>query len=345
MRLKKKGVVEIQFNWIYVSIVGAIILLVFFSIASGIKKGSERQMEYEALKYFDELFVLMQGSEHTESSISLSGMEIEFDTAKTGEDQCNYYRISDSEEDMKNVPVFSPDIIKKEMYSYSLGWDIPFRANYFLFLTSSEVAYVFSGGEAEKIFNDFPKNITKKKSSVSSFQNQNYYKVRYILTETPSSVSSSVEKIKDKDVTAVRIIPSTLSDVYARGIVEFYEKKGSNFIMKGTSFYIDKATLFAALYSESKEAYECNMNQKAIPRLNEITKLLKKRVEVIKSSDLRPICSLAIYTNAGSLLSETEQITKSSDSLQSKSIRLYEIKKELQAINTELNKKSCPTIY
>jgi len=44
MAIKKKGVIEVQFNWIFILIIGAIILFFFFSIVKTQKTVSEKKI-------------------------------------------------------------------------------------------------------------------------------------------------------------------------------------------------------------------------------------------------------------------------------------------------------------
>ena len=59
----KKGVIEIQLNWIYIAIVGGIILLIFINIGLTMNKNSKNSLEYEIINYIDEIIVNMQGNE------------------------------------------------------------------------------------------------------------------------------------------------------------------------------------------------------------------------------------------------------------------------------------------
>lgn len=345
-KFRKKGSVEIQLNWIYVAVVGGMILLLFVNIAFGIRKSAKERMEYEAIQYFDEIFTSMQGSENTEHSITLPGMDIEVDSAETGEDQCNYYKISNSNkqgQEITYLPIFSPNLIKQKVLSYSLGWDMPFRANYFLYLSSPQTAYVLVNDNSN-LYDDLPNHLNKKAvESSATFVNQNYYKIKFIFfNEEPGTISKSVSKVKDKDVSAINIIPE--SDIYGFGKVKFYTKKGETFVDQGTGYYLDKPTLFGAIYTESYDAYQCNLI-KAIDRINKVSKLLKDRVGMIKNSYLLSMCLMSYYDQAYDMLGQVEAQTSELKADESGMRNLYSIKNQLQSLNTEINRKSCPTIY
>ncbi|MBN2367755.1 hypothetical protein JXC34_01955 [Candidatus Woesearchaeota archaeon] len=342
--MNKKGVIEIQFNWIYVAIVGAIILGMFVAIANGIRQNSRTQLESDAINYFDEIFVSMQGSENTELSIMLPGLDIKVDTDR---ENCNFYTIENSKlggRSTEYVPIFSPDVIKKSVLSYSLRWDVPFTANYFLYLSSPDLAHVFIGGaELNELRDELPNHLSKfpKEQSDSfksgDFKNQNYYKIRFItINKDPSSfgLHSSVKKMKDDQVSAINIKPDENS-------IEFYQKKKDKLEYKGTTYYTDMATMMAALYSENIDSYECNMG-KALERMNRIAAMLNKRNSLLMTSLSASCSKLPYYTQAQSQLSRLEKIDKiTKDSFE----ELKTIEESLYNANEEINDQSCPTIY
>ena len=277
--MRKKAQVEIQFNWIYVAIVGVIILAIFVAIANGIRVSSRTKLEADALTYFDEIFVSMQGSENTEHSITLPGLDLEVETSA---DNCNFYTIEKSKLEGRSteyVPLFSPDIIKKNILSYSLRWDVPFTANYFLYITSPDIAYVFIGGpELNELRDNLPNHLTafpeeqSNAFSAGSFVNKNYYKVKFIsFNQNPESfaLDNSVKRLKDDQVTAIDVNPGQNS-------IRFYKKQRDSLRLEGTTYYVDMPTLIAAVYSENMGTYECNMD-KALKRLDKITFLLNER--------------------------------------------------------------------
>ncbi len=344
MKITKKGAIEIQFNWIYIAVVGVILLTIFINIAGGIRKGAQQQLAIEAVNIFDEIFTSLQGSEKTEHSITLPGIELEL---ASDDEVCNYYAIKDSDFGRRSteyLPVFSPNLIKKEILSYSIGWDIPFRTNYFLYLTSPDIAYVYVGQGLDIIDlqDNMPDHLTKEKvNTVPEFINHNYYKVKFISYSSLDNdeVSRSVAKLSDKDVTGVYINENDKS-------ITYYEKDSDVLTEKSISYYIDDATLFAAIYSDNPGSYECNL-KKAMLRINKISNMLVKRIDLITKSNLLPECEseTSSYNQAKTLLTQLKDETKTQVVSKNKIQSLINIKEDLQNINNKLNRKSCPTLY
>ena len=334
--MKKRAQVQMQFNWIFVSIAGAVILSIFVGIAIRMNQNSKEQLAYDAINYFDEIFTSVQASENTENEISLPGLDLEIDTDGQA---CNYYSIAGtdkSEMSIEFTPFFSPHIIKTRILSYALGWDMPFRVNYFIYMTSPRIAYVSVGDNSIK--EELPEHLTLiEESEASNFKNENYDQIRFFTTQDPESFALDDSIKKSKDVSAIKITESSHS-------LTFYEYDSGSFSPIGTTYYVDDVTLIAAIYSQSLDSYECNM-VKAIKRLNKFSTMLKERANIIKNSDLLSLCSSNAYEQAETLLGEMEQAS-SSNKIDSNTIStLVSTKTELETINKELNKKSCPTIY
>ena len=336
--MRKKGQVQMQFNWIYVAIVGAIILAVFVNIAVGIKNQANDQLAGDALTYFDEIFTSVQASENTENSIVLPGLDLE---VATYADNCYEYSIRGSDigrRPTEYTSLFSPNLIKTRILSYSLGWDVPFRVNYFLYLTSPEIVYVSVGNNV--VSEELPEHLDMETSNYNEFENENYYKVKFFSTTKKADdayLNPSVNKLKDEDVSAIYINEGEKS-------ITWYNKDKDTFVESGKTYYLDEPTLIAAIYSENLDSYECNM-RKALERLNKFSTILKNRITEIKSSDLLPLCTSASYDNAADLLSQLSDATKDFDVSSESFNKISSIRDQLQQINTDINKRSCPTVY
>lgn len=347
--MKKKAIVEVQFNWIYMAIVGAIILMVFVGIAINIRKSANIRLEADAIKYFDEIFTSLQGSENTEHSLSLPGMQLVVDTYA---DNCHYYTLGDSDiepQSTKHLPIFSPNTITKKILSYSLGWDVPFRANYFLYLTSPTVSYAFINGNGiNDLYDEFPEHLTSEfVNHAIDITNRNYNHIRFITATNPEEMGldNSIRKMKDSQVSAIQIIPT--GQILNGGKIKYFRKVDRDFEYEKETYYLDKETLFAMIFSENVDSYECNLKEKAIKRINEISNILIDRMEEIQTIDLLPQCDgiMDKYNTALSKLVQLKTLTGNMEITKENIETLKSIKDNLDAINTEINKKSCPTVY
>jgi len=335
--MKKKAQIQLQFNWIFIGVVGAVVLIIFLSIISGIRKTSEKSLASDALTYYDEIFTSMQSFENTENSPDLLGFELDIDSE---EDFCYYYTITGSDlggRSIEYLPVFSPDNIRTKALSYSLGWDMPFRINYFLYLTSPDIAYVSVGNN--EIEESLPNHLTLEKvDDAGDYENQNYYKIRFFSFDNdPSSYNlhRSVRNLDDNQVSAVYFKDNT---------IKFYEKDNDEFVLAGETYYIDDSTILAGIYSENLGSYECNL-EKAITRINKVSKVLMARLDLIKKSSLLNSCSDSLYSQGENMLFELIKETNKVEITKQSLSNMNTIRSSLQNLNENLNENSCPTIY
>ena len=86
----------------------------------------------------------------------------------------------------------------------------------------------------------------------------------------------------------------------SKGSIEFYQKNKDKLSRIAESQYITKSSLIGAVYSDTLETYECNM-QNAFSRLNLVTKIYVDRTDkamgFIKERDGNVQC-LSYYENA-----------------------------------------------
>ncbi|MBT3720129.1 hypothetical protein HN789_04540 [archaeon] len=332
----KKAQVEVQFNWIYVSIAGAVILSIFVGIALKMNQNSKEQLASEAITYFDEIFTSVQASENTENEISLPGLDLEIESDNP---ICNHYSIEGTDRSQISIrflPFFSPRIIKTRILSYALGWDMPFRVSYFIYMTSPGVAYVSVGNNA--IRDELPEHLTVLEvNDASDLENENYDRIRFFTSEDPSSFNVDDTVEKNKFVSVIKINQEANE-------ITYYKLKSGEFEEQDTTYYLDDTTLLAAIYADNVDSYNCNM-AKAIERLHRFSTMLKNRASELRGADLLSLCSPDAYSQAESMLTQMEEATESTKMDASMVSQLKTIREQLSVLNKDLNKRSCPTVY
>lgn len=358
--IKKKGTIELQFNWLFVLIVGAMILLFFFGLIRTLSKNSKESLNFDILSYLDEILAGVGVSSNTEYSINLPGAVINID--------CYFMTIEGSDFEGKSVEsrvVFGPNRISREMTTYTLFWGAPFNTAYFLYVTSSKNKYLIvedADGFMQKVHDDassddlLPLNINIETYSdltaiENDFENQNFNKIKIITFRevTPDTMTLNLKKIKNKDVSAIRIIPDTSITIDefpdGTGAIEFYTFDGTGFTLDGESKYLNKASLAGAIYSENKEMYDCNMD-KAYERLNKIAEILLKKTATLLTEDVNTNqCDTdpSPQHNYNRINAILEDLTDPLISVNP--IDIYSKEQELNEKNKKLQAQSCPIIY
>ena len=322
----KKGVVEIQFNWIFTIIAGAIIIILFTTIILKQKESSETAANLMIIKNLD---VIWSGSETTIGTVNIIKIpktKIEF--------RCNGYSIWNSPKQLNTMNVFVPSVLDGDrIISTTLGWGIPYRATNLVYLTNPKIRYIFIAEDdnefANKIYDMVPDEIRKNKyTSAALIKDENDDEVRIVFFDQEPAVTNNLKGIKK--VTALKIVGDK-----DKGTVEFFGLVNDIFVSKETSYYIKEETLLGAIFTDDKEIYDCAMKS-AFKKLNIVSQVYEGRVNELTA--IKPNC---IYgtSQIRSILDASEEFSKSN-------IDIIDIAaKNLEEQNKNLQKKSCPLIY
>ena len=345
-RNSKKAQVSIQFNWIFVLIAGSIILLFFIGIVLKQKTASESKL---AGSVAEDLKAILTGaglSSGTVNIIQIPKIEISF---TCDEDDDSWFGVDwERTGHTKKMPVeviFSPNLIKgREIITWALGFSAPFKIMNFLYVTSPEIRYIFVYNQgnivAEEIFNSLPDEMFKEhieSGDIDFIQDLNNYKVKFVYfadTDGPSELPPFFQGV---DVSAIQILPGR--------VIKFWAKKGNSFVEDPTSFYLDKNTIYGAIFSENRESYECNL-RKLFKRVGFVVDIYAMREAALiqhfsSITDYQSRCkdyyarSISSYKDAADLCIE--------DTSKCRSLMSYI--ESVKNNNNNLKQKSCPLLY
>ncbi|MBI4452409.1 hypothetical protein HY637_03195 [Candidatus Woesearchaeota archaeon] len=342
--MKAKKAFEIQFNWIFVLIAGAAILIFFTSIIIKQKSITQSSTNIEVLKQIESIISGASASTDTIVPLDMPDFEIKI--------SCNKVSIGSSASQYQNLILFSPSLIKgSRVITQTLAFSEPYKSSNLLFVTSTRVKYVLIGGDLMKEINKtLPAESGKEAYALyepSKILNANNYNVKLVFFNTnfPSSVPSSFEKMPDSDVSAIKITGN--AEKGEIGEIEFYEKKKEQFSLAGKSAYIGKSSLIAAIYAGTIGLYECGMKN-ALSRHSLVAQVHKGKTEQLEKDAKRAECK-NIYTNSIKII---DSLGKTSSKIaESQKIAINDISslsadaKSLAIQNKELQKFSCPLIY
>ncbi len=335
--MKKKADVEIQFNWIFVLIAGAVILFFFVSIINTQKKTSEEKLAQTSLTNLESILMGAETTPGTLHAIETPNIDTKFD--------CNSYYVGSTKKDIKDSVVFAPDLVKgKQMQVLTLNFDMPFRITNFVYVTHPNIRYIFVYNESDlgskKLFeqvnstlpDNFKREVYKSTDSLPSTPNNNY-KVKVVFFYQPANPFNLSNL--GRDVKALAINPSQ-----ANQSIIFY-----NFTaQKGWSYYLNTSTLIGAIFAEDKAVYDC-ATSKALKKTNIASQIYQKRTEMLMANFSSPHPCNGHYSNTNSSL---EFIISYSSGLELNKGTLDTITSQANAIkpeNMNLIYKSCPTIY
>lgn len=296
--MEKRGQVEVQFNWIFILVAGAVILIFFGMIAVRQQGASvERQQVFVSRT----LETLLTGAETSPDAASAKTLaKGDFSLSCEGYGVGTYFR------DVEGMKVFGPDFIKgKEVLFWSVPWKVPFPAGNFLFVTSPQVRYVLVydmnvpslpfDEDAAAIISTIQQMVPQAEIDVVDFSNvgeatslpdRNSYKLKFVFfgepsppTPLPFPAADSIKNTAAKDITAVVIKSGNRK--YLSGALDFYRSNADrgdweSYPTSNQGNYYQLPTILAAIFSENKEMYDCVMG-KHFKRLNYVAEILHAR--------------------------------------------------------------------
>lgn len=336
--MKNKKAFEVQFNWIFVLIAGAAILVLVSFIIFKQKSISESSSSTIALRSMESVISSASASTDTASVITVPDFSIEAG--------CGRISLGKASKQYPRLILFSPSSIKgNKIIAQTLSFNAPYKSSNLLFITSQRARYILVGDSVlmKSINNSLPSGMAKENITTydpSKIRDMNNYNVR-IIFEDANVPPNTPFRMPDGDMTALKITGNL-----DKGRIDFYENRGTSFISKGASHYIGKAALIAAVYSDSKENYECSMRN-AFARHESVSRVYANRL-----SNLNNMIALSsecknIYLNSIPILISLQQYsTELSKSISEPYANdLASGSGMLKIQNKEAQKFSCPTIY
>ncbi len=333
--MKGKKAFEMQFNWIFVLVAGAAILLFFATVVIKQKSISEASTKTTVLKSVDAII--------TGASVTIDTTKIENIPYSEIDVECNRVSIGGISRQYQNLILFSPGSIRGSKFVWQTNaFGVPYRTTNLLFITSTEVRYIIIGDNslAKDINKSMPSSLNKELYvTMPEIKNSNDYAVRFIVFGGIPAFPASLQKMPDSDVTMLKV-----SGDSNKGALDFYQKNSNSWVLKGTSPYIGKPSLMAAAYSDAIITYRCNM-QNVFLRLKLVTKVYSEKInELLKSaSSIKQTSCSQFYSNA---LADLNKISAAASSFSKESVdSISESGKSLAEENRNAQIYSCPLIY
>ena len=257
--MQKKAIIDVQFNWIFIIIAGAVILLFFVSVINKQRVVSDNQISSTILLDLESILTGAKVSTGTVNIVDIPKKEIGF--------ECNKYYIGGTNIQIRDKVLFSPDVIKgTELITWAVDWNVPFWVTNFLYITTKEVRYIvvapYSDSFAQEIHNDWlPDEITKDPiidPSQPNIQNNNNYRVKFIYVNT-APINSHLTNFPKEVVQAIKIDESSNKITFYRPVGNAWQT-ASTALAPNSFDYIGKAPLLGAIFSHDNIMYDCSMN-------------------------------------------------------------------------------------
>lgn len=323
MITNKRGALEIQLNWIFVLIAGAIILIAVFGFLSHQKKATQLKVADTLLKDIEALATGTSALKEGAQQITLPKTEIEIICT---EDCSCTINTGQTSKDFRDKQIFAPQTLSGlNAVFWAKSWDVPFRATNFLYITDKSAKYYFvyineaeSQSLKQKIEQLLPAGINTEFISPQEIGElkADFDQSKFIFLNTP------IQEPGKNFGKNTRII--TLTDA----LITFWENKEAKSVG-----YITDAELFGAIFADNFQLYSCNM-EKAKKRLKFIANIYKERAK--KLNDLFA-ASQEIVCGYDTAISELEAFENDMDIAKHTFI--------IKGLNAEKIVQSCPLIY
>ncbi len=377
-KLKKKGAIEIQFNWIFVLVAGAIILLFFVSLSQRASNISKIKIADDVL---DQLSLAVSGAKVSTGTANLIetpklGFEFSCDASSCNQFGCTsaytVQKLGIEGRQTKLHPLFAPSIVRGNyLLTWTIDWNMPYRIGNFVYITSPEVKYYLVANDNVAGSKDFilvmnktlpdreivvegenPKTLFNKEiinaREMKNIVYQNNYKTRFIFYKGGDYILHS--SFKGADVSYLNIVPEK-EGIDGYGKLEFSKPNTA----KKEEYYAGKALLLGAVFAEDADFYECNV-KKSLLAYNLVGKIYLEKTRILHNyyctgAGIAGACQnhnsecqyFAYYKNTYDKLKETNY-QYSSSSMKNIYQKAFDAE-GLEVVNQNLLKTSCPVIY
>lgn len=332
MRITKRGIIEVQFNWIFVLIAGFIIFLFILSIVFFQQKNANDKLSIELS---GKIGTSLRGKEqlpNTYNEISIPRSTINF---YCDEDLQATFKIdgSSTREQLPVEIIFSDNSVSSNtLQVWTQDFDLPFIVTRFMYLSTPQNAIIIYHDDstldyAKNIYSDLPSNTTKilADSSDISQKISNYANYKIVCFNSICPPGHDYLKISPNN-----------ANMYSYGNLEFHKNGVSN--AGSSSHYLTSASLFGAIFSNDKDYYECEMNR-AFSQFEIKKSLHEVRLNILQSELSGLECANVIFGAQASLSEAVNGMNLGNVS------QLYLYSQHLTVSNSDLQFKACPLVY
>tara|TARA_Y100000310_G_scaffold284854_1_gene307896 strand:- start:2123 stop:3250 length:1128 start_codon:yes stop_codon:yes gene_type:complete len=277
-----KAQIQVTFNWVYILIAGAIILLFFVGIVVKQKAISEERLAVDVVDIMDSIFTGASVSEKTKQPVDTSGL-VDYTLFFDCDEGVSEFGIKDQAAREENAvqPLFAPkEIQTSKLLLWSLPYRFPFKVIDLLFVTSINTKYFLVGTDRAFIaeFLNATDGFNVELAPVyEDLDPGGNYQIRIIDTTGTYHTQPVPEKLlpmNDDKVTIVALLDGGKKVNYYQkedNIWKHLNKKEGAIQIVSLGGEKDAAK-YAAIFSNDGNSYQCNMG-KAFQRLQYINEL------------------------------------------------------------------------
>ena len=348
-----------QFNWIFVIIAGAVILLFFFSMVQKQQSLSIAKTDASIVRQIETLISVAGSEKNTITTKDLPNIDLTFQCKKRGTTCDCVYKSGTMDRPYDDRIIYAPKkITGTQLHLWSMAWEQPFRIANFLYATNDLHQYILVTNnqpiaqDIKKILPErLPVKIVDTPNNVMNEINPSATSINVLCISsgpnscTPPNQFSSINNQKNW------IIRNSETEISYNGNTDKF-------------VYVGIPQLLGALFSADKEMFECN-TRKSFERLASIAEIQDKRITSLNTAltpaqgqtNARSSC-LNFYSNSpplgiggspnvfNTIKTASEILLKDISASQSTNINTIKNSKDtIKNINDKMVLNACPSIY
>jgi hypothetical protein len=360
-KIKNKGAIEVSLHWIFVMIVGAIILIFFVTIVAKQKSNSDINLLLD-LKSTMESYVVgsksISGAGLVLPDSGTLGNNVDFSCEKFGNVcSCGFTLGNKVSLDLETNVVFSPrNLGNDKLIVSSLSWNFPYSVTNFIYFTSPQERYIFahdfpSENFAKDIFhNKLSSNLQKELISIGELgeiEDLGFSKRKIIIFGLlPGGKFPDLPEFANNENTRIIHIPLTTGESNPVSF-HYFSPLHSRFLAEpdSTYTYLGIPNLVGSFYVDTDEDFFC-MRQNAFSNLKNVNDVYYERVKLLDKSQ---VCS-SFYKQSHK--SPFENIADLSSTLLQEEAppkdtyaQLISVTNTLKNANERIENEACPLLY
>ncbi|MBI2673533.1 hypothetical protein HYX19_04690 [Candidatus Woesearchaeota archaeon] len=273
--LSKKGFAAV-FKYIFVGIVGAVILVFFINLSKQqFTLGSYKSATEIAATMDDAFEAFSTAPEQADKALDF-GANLKFyvnKNANVNDNFCNQISVDQGQTVKHSKVIFAPLVLStRSINIWTKTWLFPFKAGSFFYISSPKIKYHLVYGDrslVDTIYSEIPRRFNFERNELSSVRS------------VANAEASKFDKIKFVFFNAEpNIQPNDKIDVLK---IEFQDPENKHGVLKFNSdssqpFFIGREMLYGAIFAGSRQSYECARNA-ALKRLNFVAKVYSRKAQ------------------------------------------------------------------
>lgn len=341
----QKAAIEVQMNWIFVMIIGGVILFFFIGIVAKQRSFSEQKLVSELIQDIDQYISGASVAPRGAATLPVPGYDITL--------SCDFLEVEDQRSLLESRVLFAPEYVADEdrqLIVWTLPWSVPYEVTNFVYATGPGVRYVFTY-EDQKYDYFFDNFITDKINKIKApitqpgrtldFADEGNYLIKVVMLGRMEPVQLP-EFARNSRTSFVYVPDFDPREKLPSGKVYFlqYDPNTEEFETY-EHMYLGVPSLMGAIFSDSVEEYDCAM-QKGFKNMHAVNSVYAKKIELLGASQVCP----AFYGEYDqNLFAQIAELTESTEEWDENLEELRTVIGSLGQRNNLIQSQSCPLIY